>query len=376
MKVGNKPSAFSFKPWVPTEQKETNNQKKDLNLLSPTLPASPKAGKFPRTRTPPHKPQHLSHKSLTPKSTSTPKYLTRSQNSSPRTTPPLSPHSLSPKSPRTPGFLSTPTFNSRSASSPKELASPRSRSFSLGSIPSPEHFLFSARHIRYDVRTSSLYSGTVEYAKASGFIYNVTHCYLKFIVSKLPFEGEDFSDEPIANDTEADKAMLQVVYNPKEVSAEMERITSIFVDVLLPSVTSIDLSAIGIATACKDFFPNMKPEYSSLTLCYENERWNFDDALLSSPDPCTLDFKLIKPDAVFHELAQCIESGLDPRGYEVQEILKQHHTSVEQTMELFVELIKAQTTYPKFQRKLDKIHPQLAEYVSEAINVFAATSSS
>lgn len=79
--------------------------------------------------------------------------------------------------------------------------------------------------------------------------------------------------------------------------------------------------------------------------------------------------------ALFKELAHCIEEGLDPKGAEVQKVIKKHHALADQTLTATREVYKAMADlyreHPEFRKQLDPFHPNLAIFMSEAMEVFA-----
>lgn len=79
--------------------------------------------------------------------------------------------------------------------------------------------------------------------------------------------------------------------------------------------------------------------------------------------------------ALFKELTHCIEKGLDPADGEVQKIIKKHHAFAEQTHSATGEVYKAMAQlyeeHPEFRKQLDPFHPKLAEFMAQAMKVFA-----
>lgn len=221
-----------------------------------------------------------------------------------------------------------------------------------------------------------------EYAKGWGFICNAVKYFLKFRVSKLAFEDEDFSDVPFQAKNGKDLNELQFVYYyPAEVTEELNKITSISVKVLLPSKPSTSVSALGIAALCKDIFPNMRPGNSSLTLYYNNQKFKSDAALLPEVQvPGNLPAvyneiqEIVQPDYVFKELADCIQRKLDPACSEVQTIIIEHFELAQQnspmSKRLYIDVTITHITYPKFRQPLDRLNPKLVDYILEAMKVF------
>ena len=78
---------------------------------------------------------------------------------------------------------------------------------------------------------------------------------------------------------------------------------------------------------------------------------------------------------LFKELVHCIEKGLDPAADEVQKIIKKHHAFAEQTHSATKEVYKAMaelyTEHPEFRKQLDPFHLELAEFMAQAMKVFA-----
>lgn len=79
--------------------------------------------------------------------------------------------------------------------------------------------------------------------------------------------------------------------------------------------------------------------------------------------------------ALFKELVQCIEKGLDPAADEVQKIIKRHHAFAEQTHFATKEVYKAMALvyaeHPEFRKQLDPFHSNLAIFMAEAMRIFA-----
>jgi MerR family transcriptional regulator, thiopeptide resistance regulator len=79
--------------------------------------------------------------------------------------------------------------------------------------------------------------------------------------------------------------------------------------------------------------------------------------------------------AIFKELVCCIEKGLAPTSNEVQRIIKKHHTSAEKihltTQEVYKALAQLYQEHPEFRKQLDPFHPQLAEFMAQAMIAFA-----
>ncbi len=79
--------------------------------------------------------------------------------------------------------------------------------------------------------------------------------------------------------------------------------------------------------------------------------------------------------AIFKELVNCIEKGLEPNSDAVQRIIKKHHIFIEQlqnaTQEVYVAMAQLYQEHPEFRKQLDPFHPQLAEYMAQAMREFA-----
>lgn len=79
--------------------------------------------------------------------------------------------------------------------------------------------------------------------------------------------------------------------------------------------------------------------------------------------------------AMFRELVHCIEKGLVPSSPEVQRIIKKHHAFTNQIQDATQEVYKAMAQlyreHPEFRKQLDSFHPKLAEFMSEAMMIFA-----
>jgi DNA-binding transcriptional MerR regulator len=78
---------------------------------------------------------------------------------------------------------------------------------------------------------------------------------------------------------------------------------------------------------------------------------------------------------LFKELAHCIEKGLDPAADEVQKIIKKHHSFTEQTLaatkEVYKALAQLYVKHPEFRKQLDTTHSELAEFMADAMEIFA-----
>lgn len=79
--------------------------------------------------------------------------------------------------------------------------------------------------------------------------------------------------------------------------------------------------------------------------------------------------------ALFEKLVHCIKKGLDPADDEVQKIIKRHHTFMEKTHNATKEVYQAfaliYAKHPEFRKQLDPFHPKLAEFMANAMRMFA-----
>lgn len=79
--------------------------------------------------------------------------------------------------------------------------------------------------------------------------------------------------------------------------------------------------------------------------------------------------------ALFKELVRCIEKGLDPTSGEVQKIIEKHHAFLSQThsatKEVYQAMAQLYEEHPEFRKQLDPFHPNLANFMAEAMRVFA-----
>lgn len=79
--------------------------------------------------------------------------------------------------------------------------------------------------------------------------------------------------------------------------------------------------------------------------------------------------------ALFNELAQCIEKGIDPASNEVQKIIKKHHAFTEQThsatKEVYKAMAKLYAEHPELRKQLEPFHSNLATFMAEAMKLFA-----
>ena len=79
--------------------------------------------------------------------------------------------------------------------------------------------------------------------------------------------------------------------------------------------------------------------------------------------------------AIFKELVYCIGKGLDPSSDEVQLIIEKHHAFTKQihhaTQEVYKSLAQLYREHPDYRKQLDPFHPQLAEFMAQAMEVYA-----
>lgn len=77
--------------------------------------------------------------------------------------------------------------------------------------------------------------------------------------------------------------------------------------------------------------------------------------------------------ALFHELAGCIEKG--PESKEAQKAIQKHHAFFEKTSiatkEVYLALAQIYRQHPEFRKQLKPIHADLADFMAEAMKVFA-----
>lgn len=79
--------------------------------------------------------------------------------------------------------------------------------------------------------------------------------------------------------------------------------------------------------------------------------------------------------SVFRDLVGCIEKMLAPSSVEVQSIIKKHSAFAEQinrvTKETYKAMAQLYKEHPEYRKQLDPFHPQLAEFMAEAMSIFA-----
>ena len=78
---------------------------------------------------------------------------------------------------------------------------------------------------------------------------------------------------------------------------------------------------------------------------------------------------------IFRELVCCIEQGLSPDSDEVQLTIEKHHAFTEQihhaTQEVYKALAQLYREHPDYRKQLDPFHPELAEFMAQAMEVYA-----
>lgn len=79
--------------------------------------------------------------------------------------------------------------------------------------------------------------------------------------------------------------------------------------------------------------------------------------------------------AIFSELAQCIEGGLSPDHKDVQKIIKRHHAFTKQHLdankEVYMALAELYRDHPGFRQQLEPFHPNLPTFMSEGMMLLA-----
>jgi len=80
-------------------------------------------------------------------------------------------------------------------------------------------------------------------------------------------------------------------------------------------------------------------------------------------------------ETLFKDLVSCLEREVPPNGAEAQRIIKKHHTLIDQvqraTKQVYLAMAQLYHEHPKFKNQLDPFHPDLAKYISEAMQFFA-----
>ena len=79
--------------------------------------------------------------------------------------------------------------------------------------------------------------------------------------------------------------------------------------------------------------------------------------------------------ALFQELTSCLERGLDPASAEVQRLIRRHHTFIEQfhyaTQKAYKAMAQLYREHPEIRKQLDPFHPQLGDFMSQGMTIFA-----
>lgn len=78
---------------------------------------------------------------------------------------------------------------------------------------------------------------------------------------------------------------------------------------------------------------------------------------------------------IFKDLVECIESGNDPASDKVQRIIKKHHAFAEEhhnvSKNVYKALAQLYHEHPEYRKQLDPFHPELAEFMAKAMEVYA-----
>lgn len=78
---------------------------------------------------------------------------------------------------------------------------------------------------------------------------------------------------------------------------------------------------------------------------------------------------------IFQELVLCLENELKPDSSRVQQIIQKHHALTDKmhraSQEVYKAMAKLYQEHPAFRKQLDPFHPKLAEFMSEAMEIFA-----
>lgn len=82
-----------------------------------------------------------------------------------------------------------------------------------------------------------------------------------------------------------------------------------------------------------------------------------------------------KAHAIFKDLVDCIENENDPASDKVQRIVKKHHAFTEghhnATKQVYKALAQLYREHPEYRKQLDPFHPELAEFMAKAMEVYA-----
>ena len=78
---------------------------------------------------------------------------------------------------------------------------------------------------------------------------------------------------------------------------------------------------------------------------------------------------------IFRAIVSCMEKGLEPSSKQVQDLMKKHSVFAEEfhivTKEVYKALAQLYREHPGFRKQLDPFHPQFAEFLAKAMNIFA-----
>lgn len=85
-----------------------------------------------------------------------------------------------------------------------------------------------------------------------------------------------------------------------------------------------------------------------------------------------------KAHTIFKELVDCIENENDPASEKVQRIVKKHHAFTEEyhnaTKQVYKALAQLYREHPEYRKQLDPFHPELAEFMAKAMEMYAERS--
>lgn len=78
---------------------------------------------------------------------------------------------------------------------------------------------------------------------------------------------------------------------------------------------------------------------------------------------------------IYRKLSECIDDGLSSTSSKVQGLIKKHYAFTQRfhdaTKTVYKALAKVYREHPDFRKQIDPSHPQLAEFLSEAMDAFA-----
>ncbi len=78
---------------------------------------------------------------------------------------------------------------------------------------------------------------------------------------------------------------------------------------------------------------------------------------------------------IYGKIADCMEKRLLPTSGPVQQLIKKHHTFMQQfnhaTKKVYISLAELYEEHPEFRKQLDPIHPELASFLAKAMKTFA-----